>query len=86
MNAVLIDLEQRGGWYSWSPPEVRYIEYMEYITARMDCRTVRKKSLALLIAFIPTWKLPTQSDGYHDCKRGFSLAWATLAAHELEGA
>lgn len=48
-------------------------------------RTVRK-SLALLTSFIPTWKLPTQSDRYHNCKRGFSSAWATLKAHELEAA
>jgi hypothetical protein len=86
LDALLIDFEQRGGWYSWSPPEVRYIEYMEYITARMDCRTVRKKSLALLTSFIPTWKLPTQSDRYTNCERGFSSAWATLETHELEAA
>ena len=86
LNAVLIDLEQRGGWYSWSPPEVRYVEYMEYITARMECKTVRKKSLALMTSFLPDWKLPTQSDRYHDSERGFSSAWATLEAQEFEAA
>lgn len=30
-DAVLIDLEQRGGWFSWSPPEISYLEYLEMI-------------------------------------------------------
>lgn len=33
-DAVLLDLEQRGGWFSWSPPEVAYAEYLEILAAR----------------------------------------------------
>ncbi|PMD52224.1 uncharacterized protein K444DRAFT_709242 [Hyaloscypha bicolor E] len=32
MNILLIDFEQRCSWYSWSPPEIYYIEYIQYLT------------------------------------------------------
>ncbi|KAF2810060.1 uncharacterized protein BDZ99DRAFT_462673 [Mytilinidion resinicola] len=86
LDATLIDLEQRGGWYSWSPPEVRYIEYLEYIAARVECPPVRVKSLALLKSFIPGWKLPTQADRYRECTQGFSAAWLALEGKEREAA
>jgi hypothetical protein len=85
-DAVLIDLEQRGGWYSWSPPEVRYVEYLEYIATRVECPPVRKKSLALLNSYIPGWKLLTQVDRYRDCGQGFSDAWLTLELDQREAA
>ncbi|KAL2258490.1 hypothetical protein VTK26DRAFT_8181 [Humicola hyalothermophila] len=31
LDAVLIDFEQRGGWFAWSPPEVAYVEYLEWL-------------------------------------------------------
>ncbi|KAF2630583.1 hypothetical protein BU25DRAFT_325240, partial [Macroventuria anomochaeta] len=86
LDAVLIDLEQRGGWYSWSPPEVRYVEYLEYIATRVECPPVRKKSLALLTSYIPGWKLLTQTDRYRDCSQGFSHAWLALEHDEREEA
>lgn len=35
LDAVLLDLEQRGGWFSWSPPEVLAVEYAELLATRL---------------------------------------------------
>lgn len=32
-DIILIDFEQRGNWYSWVPPEVRYIQYLQTLSA-----------------------------------------------------
>ena len=36
-DIILIDFEQRGNWYSWVPPEVRYIQYLQLLSAGV-CR------------------------------------------------
>ncbi|KAH6673451.1 hypothetical protein B0J14DRAFT_700453 [Halenospora varia] len=86
LRAVLIDLEQRGGWYSWSPPEVAYIEYLEYIATRSNDYAVAEKHKKLLRSFIQSWKPLTQGDRYHDSEHGFSSAWVSLSRSEREAA
>jgi len=85
-HATLIDLEQRGGWFSWSPPEVAYIEYEEYIATRVECKPVKAKCTALLRSLIPDWKPLTQTDKYCNSERGFSSAWLSLTQAEMEAA
>lgn len=85
-HAILIDLEQRGGWYSWSPPEVAYIEYLEYIASKTEDSAIRTKYTTILRSHIPIWKPLTQRDRYHDCERGFSSAWLSLTSKEREAA
>ncbi|KAJ9155174.1 U-box domain-containing protein 33 [Pleurostoma richardsiae] len=83
-DAVLADLEQRGGWYAWTPPEVRYIEYMEQIATVARCPPVRMEAAALLRAHIPRWKAPSQVDRYSyspkvsNSNGGFNAAWLSL--------
>lgn len=46
MDILLIDFEQRCSWYSWSPPEVYYIEYIQYLAReRPDVLDGKFKSL-----------------------------------------
>ncbi|KAF8865668.1 hypothetical protein BDZ45DRAFT_418069 [Acephala macrosclerotiorum] len=86
LHAVLIDLEQRGGWYSWSPPEVAYVEYLEYIATRSRDTVVRERLKTLLRSYMSSWKPLNQGDRYHDCKHGFSSAWIALSLSEREAA
>jgi len=32
-DIIVIDFEQRGNWYSWLPPELRYIQYLQTLSA-----------------------------------------------------
>ncbi|OCL13460.1 hypothetical protein AOQ84DRAFT_415049 [Glonium stellatum] len=86
LDVMLIDLEQRGGWFSWSPPEVAYIEYQEYIATRVECEPVKNKCKALLCALIPGWQPLTQDDRYRNSEQGFSSAWLSLTQTEREAA
>jgi hypothetical protein len=86
LHAVLIDLEQRGGWYSWSPPEVAYIEYLEYVATRSNDYIIVEKHKTLLRSYIPSWKPLTQGDRYRDSEHGFSSAWISLSQSEREAA
>jgi serine/threonine protein kinase len=46
MDILLIDFEQRCSWYSWSPPEVYYIEYIQYLAReRPDVMDRKFKSM-----------------------------------------
>ncbi|KAK1751183.1 hypothetical protein QBC47DRAFT_308241 [Echria macrotheca] len=82
-DAVLLDLEQRGGWYSWSPPEVLYIEYMEMLATGLseEHASLREEVMGLLARYMPGWKPSNQRDRYHNSVGGFSSAWLALLNH-----
>ncbi|KAH8905226.1 hypothetical protein BR93DRAFT_946102 [Coniochaeta sp. PMI_546] len=85
IDAVLIDLEQRGGWFSWSPPEIAYVEYIEILASRApDCAT-RDEFTTLLRGYIPDWRAPAQKERYRDVTGGFSAPWLALAAERAAG-
>ncbi|KAK0613935.1 hypothetical protein B0T14DRAFT_437812 [Immersiella caudata] len=80
LDAALLDLEQRGGWYSWSPPEVAYIEYLEALVAGLegDCEGLCEEFEVLLETAIPGWTPGSQQDRYHHSPGGFSAPWLAL--------
>jgi hypothetical protein len=87
VRAVLIDFEQRGGWFSWSPPEIYYLEYVEYLaTSTVVPEELAAQYGALLRKYEPEWKPPNESDSYQSRAQGFSTAWVSLKPEEREAA
>ncbi|KAB5551078.1 hypothetical protein GE09DRAFT_1033720 [Coniochaeta sp. 2T2.1] len=85
IDAVLLDLEQRGGWFSWSPPEVAYVEYIEILASRAPDATTREELTALLRGYVPAWTPPVQEERYRNVTGGFSAPWLALAVERDGG-
>ncbi|KAK3936612.1 hypothetical protein QBC46DRAFT_394631 [Diplogelasinospora grovesii] len=97
LDVVLLDLEQRGGWFSWSPPEIAYIEYLEILAStgsssteddsnyNNTLREIREEISARLKRYMPGWT-PTagQQDRYCDSEGGFSGPWRSLLRNRME--
>ena len=79
-DIVLLDFEQRGGWYTWSPPEVAYIEYMELLAAGLgeEWEEFRDEAHDLLAKRIAGWRPSTERDAYWNSDGGFSAPWRDL--------
>lgn len=79
-DAVLLDLEQRGGWFSWSPPEVAFAEYLEILATRAPDPAARAEFTAILRGYIPDWT-PGREERYvgSESDNGFSAPWLALA-------
>jgi hypothetical protein len=89
-DAVLIDFEQRGAWFSWSPPEVNYIMYLGYLASprkRLDLlEGVSEKYKRLLSSYLPTRHNEQTPSQYRDNNEGHNCAWVALQAEEREKA
>ncbi|KAK0634455.1 hypothetical protein B0T17DRAFT_481432 [Bombardia bombarda] len=83
LDAVLLDLEQRGGWFSWSPPEVVYVEYLEILAGGLgeEYADLRDEIAQKLGEYMPGWTPGSQNDRYQNLDGGFSGPWKAL----LEG-
>ena len=88
LDVVLLDFEQRGGWYSWSPPEILYAEYLEALASGLEQREEYQHTydevLDLLEAYIPGWAPSMQKDGYRNAIGGFSAPWRMLLQQRKE--
>ncbi|KAL4911527.1 hypothetical protein BDW74DRAFT_9169 [Aspergillus multicolor] len=60
-NAVLCDFEQRGNWYEWSAPEIRYRQYAENIRARLPDRIINSPYDRLLRGYACSHSLSTSA-------------------------
>ncbi|KAL2117315.1 hypothetical protein VTJ04DRAFT_9483 [Mycothermus thermophilus] len=87
LDAVLIDLEQRGGWFAWSPPEIYLLEYLEILAGNpaMPDEGLKDEILRDLRAYYrdPSWLPPPNPPGrgkqrYRNAKGGFSAPWLAL--------
>lgn len=85
IDAVLLDLEQRGGWFSWSPPEIAYVEYLELLASRAPDAATRDELTAVLRRHMPGWAPQTQDERYRDVVGGFSAPWLALADRRRRG-
>ena len=87
MGVLLVDFEQRGSWYSWSPPEVYYIEYLEILASseKVDAEH-RERYSNFLARYISDWKPSLRNERYVDSKYGFSRAWGALDRNERKAA
>jgi hypothetical protein len=81
-DAVLIDLEQRGGWFAWSPPEVACLEYLEVLVGSpgMPVGKARDQILGQLREYYggPAWLPGANTRRYRDVDGGFSSPWLAL--------
>ena len=83
---VLIDFEQRSGWFSWSPPEVHYIGYIEQLAIYSENPSTRVRYTSLLQKLIPSWKQVNIRAKYDNPKDGYATAWLILDNAERESA
>ncbi|KAK3304749.1 uncharacterized protein B0T15DRAFT_537473 [Chaetomium strumarium] len=92
LDAVLIDLEQRGGWFTWSPPEVAYVEYLEIVAAadsiplENGLKSEIVKQLRKYYDDDPDWS-PGDSgrQRYYNAEGGFSRPWLALLRERETG-
>jgi hypothetical protein len=89
-NAVLIDFEQRGAWFSWSPPEINHIVCLVYL-ANIGTKfgllaTVSQRYKALLQECLPTWREVSDTKQYENGRDGYNQAWMSLTPPEQEKA
>jgi hypothetical protein len=85
-DAVLIDFEQRGNWFTWSPPEIYYREYLQHLAeAREIPEAYRDRCLAMLRSFRCGLSVSKDS-AYQDSKLGSNEAWNSLTPSEQESA
>jgi hypothetical protein len=85
MNILLIDFEQRCSWYSWSPPEIYYIEYIQYL-ARERPEVLDQKFKSMLDGYLA---ILGQPPSVADERRHYSdhrLPWLILKPLEQERA
>ncbi|KAJ4286402.1 hypothetical protein N0V88_008025 [Collariella sp. IMI 366227] len=82
-DAVLIDLEQRGGWFTWSPPEVAYLEYLEILVDNdgMPEGDLKNEITDELKIYYDDQDWSPEKSGqrnYHNARGGFSSPWLAL--------
>lgn len=75
---VLLDFEQRGTWYTWAPPEVRYTEYLELLALTSTKTSVRERYGSLLREAFPYWSPNHKNRSLREAKDGYNLAWTCL--------
>ncbi|KAK0705663.1 hypothetical protein B0H67DRAFT_389061 [Lasiosphaeris hirsuta] len=87
LDVVLLDLEQRGGWFSWSPPEVANVEVLEILASGLsdDEEDIREEIARELGMYIPGWAPTSQQDRYHNAEGGFSAPWRALLQERQQG-
>ncbi|KAK4182651.1 hypothetical protein QBC35DRAFT_395550 [Podospora australis] len=85
-DAVLLDLEQRGGWFSWSPPEIAYLEYFEILATKLDGSRfgdLKQGIVRRLRACMTDWRPEIQNMLYQNSVGGFSAPWLALLRERL---
>ena len=88
LDAVLIDLEQRGGWYAWSPPEIAYLEYLEILASGLPEGSLKDELVAQLREYygIAEWSPETGiRQRYQNSQGGFSGPWLSLLRTRKDG-
>ena len=85
LKMVIVDFEQRGGWFSWSPPEVYYLDYLEYL-ADFGPEHEQGKYREKMHDLVPNWKPRSKKRNYVNCKHGYSTSWNNLTIEEQEAA
>ncbi|KAM7183650.1 hypothetical protein V8F33_013447 [Rhypophila sp. PSN 637] len=81
-DAVLLDLEQRGGWFSWSPPEIKCLEYLEVLlNTSSDDIDDDEFDIEKLEDLQDEWcKENLNGNVYFNSDGGFSTPWLALLA------
>ncbi|KAI9762217.1 MAG: hypothetical protein M4579_000540 [Chaenotheca gracillima] len=89
-RAILIDLEQRGNWSSWTAPEVRYLEYLEVLGSSVNVYDESLKSRCRRLLHMHCGSLTIDPDKprkhYDNTSPGYSRAWISLNSLQQESA
>jgi len=85
-EAILIDFEQRSGFFNWSAPEVHYIQYLEHLATFSSISSTRARYTAMLQNYIPSWKPLSSKMRYVNPTNGYSAPWIALSHQERESA
>lgn len=83
---VLIDFEQRSGWFSWSAPEVHYVHYLEVLASHSRVPATKQYYTAVLRRYISDWRPLDIRARYCNPVDGFSAPWSVLDNREKESA
>lgn len=86
-DAVLIDFEQRGAWFSWSPPEINRVAHIVYLADNGGPwipTAVRERFRTICRAHLPAWQGHGQRrrPTYTDDGQGYNVCWKTLSDRE----
>jgi len=94
-SPILLDLEQRGGWYAWSAPEVSAVEYLEVISRAIasgdlivsdgEAEEITELLRGHLPNFHPRPSTCREERRYEPVKGGFSPIWVDLLRRRTEG-
>lgn len=77
---LLIDFEQRGSWYGWSPPEVQYIEFLDILATKSASAGTRSRYSSLMQRCLPGWRDSGARPGsLAAVPEGYSLGWTALS-------
>ena len=85
LNISLIDFEQRTSWYSWTPPEVSYVEYLDYLASNPGSPpSMRAYYGGLLQSTLPAYCQRSIIRRYQasDAPKTYSAGWSALTASE----
>jgi hypothetical protein len=85
-NAILIDFEQRSACFSWSPPEINYIHYLEHLASFSLNPDTRFRYTSMLQSYLPSWKPLSFRERYSNPPYGYSAPWLALSHEEKESA
>ena len=89
LDILFIDFEQRISWYSWTPPEVLYIEYLDYlVSSPRTPPAVKSYYKDLLETSIPAYRPRSLTTLYRasDAPQTYSAGWSALTASEQASA
>ncbi|KAK3897167.1 hypothetical protein C8A05DRAFT_39283 [Staphylotrichum tortipilum] len=75
---LLIDFEQRGSWYSWSPPEVQFVEFLDMLATKASSASTRERYSEILYRCIHGWSPQHQERPLSAAPQGYSLGWTAL--------
>ncbi|KAK8026328.1 hypothetical protein PG991_003384 [Apiospora marii] len=91
---IALDFEQRTGRYIWVPPEIYYINYLEYVAESSSIpMQICQQTIRLLKSYLSDWKpgsnavtSTSAAAGYRFSQAGYSAPWRALSEKEREGA
>lgn len=90
LDVLLIDFEQRGSWFSWSPPEVNAVAHLIYLARRRGKHGPPPEANAkydyFLERYLPAWTQRPRRANPQDSGEGFNVAWLSLSPEEKEKA
>jgi len=83
---LLIDFEQRGSWFNWSPPEVQYAEYLDMLASSTSSSCNRERYSAIMRKCVPGWASTYNRRPLLAAPDGYSLGWTILSPTERKRA